>query len=140
MTTQVPEGFEPVLQEQTFIAHIGGIHRRQTDERVETCLVVKKHHTNPNGVVHGGVVMTMLDITLGMNAQAAVGRESGRHPITIQLSCSLVAGAREGELLRGEARVEASTRSLCFVSGRVHVDGRTVSSASAVFRIPSPPA
>ena len=48
--------------------------------------------------------MTMMDITLGSTAGAAIGF-GGVYP-TIQLSCSFIAGAFINEELRGEAVVK----------------------------------
>lgn len=53
-------------------------------------------------------------------------------------SCSMLAPARGGEPLFGEATVDHSTRTVTFVSARLHSEGRTVLTASAVFRNPRP--
>jgi uncharacterized protein (TIGR00369 family) len=135
----IPEGFEPIGQDDTFIGHVGGLHWRRHADATETCLVLAKQHTNPIGTAHGGLMMTLLDITLGATAQSHIGHSGEGHPATIQLSASLIAAAREGELLQGEARVDAATRTMSFVSGRLHVDGRTVMTGSAVFRNPPSP-
>jgi acyl-coenzyme A thioesterase PaaI-like protein len=80
----------------------------------------------------------MLDITLGATAESYLGVVEGRHPATIQLSTSMLAPARGGELIRGEARVDGSSRTVTFVSGRLASGDRTLITASAVFRNPAP--
>ena len=135
----IPEGFEPIGQDETFIGHVGGLHWRRLADRTETCIVLAKRHTNPIGTAHGGLLTTMLDITLGATAQSAIGHTGTGHPATIQLSANLIAAAHEGELLQGEARADAVTRTMSFVSGRLHVGGRTVITGSAVFRNPPSP-
>jgi uncharacterized protein (TIGR00369 family) len=132
------DGFVPVAQEGTFIGHIGGLHWKRLADRVETRLFLERKHTNPIGTAHGGLLMTMLDITLGATAQAFIGHHGEGHPATIQVSCSLIAAAREGELLCGEASVDSATRTMSFVSGRLHVAGKTILTGSAVFRNPPP--
>jgi uncharacterized protein (TIGR00369 family) len=138
-TATLPAGFVPVGEESSFIGHIGGLHWRTLEDRMETCVLLEARHTNPIGWAHGGLLMTLLDITLGATAQVALRHDRPGHPVTIQFSCNLVGAARLGALLRGEARVDASTRTMSFVSGRLHVDGRTVATGSAVFRNPPPP-
>jgi uncharacterized protein (TIGR00369 family) len=132
----IPAGFVPVLQPEGFIDLVAGIHWTQHEKSVETCLVVAKQHTNPIGTAHGGVILTLLDLTLGATAQAYLGHDGPGHPATIQLSTTFIAGARKGDLVMGEAAVDSATRTMSFVSGRLHVDGKTIATASAVFRNP----
>jgi uncharacterized protein (TIGR00369 family) len=138
-TIDTPDGFEPLGQDGTFLDHVGGLLWRRLPDRTDTCVLVQAHHANPNGTAHGGLLMTLLDITLGATAESFLGiRADGRHPATIQLSCSFLQAAATGHWLFGEARVERATRTLTFVSGRLHTGGETVLTASAVFRNPSP--
>jgi uncharacterized protein (TIGR00369 family) len=135
-SSAIPAGFEPVLQPETFIGLVAGIHWARRQNSVETCLVIAKHHTNPIGTAHGGVILTLLDLTLGASVQEHIGHDGPGHPATITLSTSFISGAREGDLLVGEATVDSATRTMSFVSGRVHVNGKTIATASAVFRNP----
>lgn len=128
--------FEDVGQHASFIGHVGGIGRRRTANGVETSLRVAPHHLNPNGTTHGGVLMTLLDITLGMSVEAFLKSESGRHPITIQLNCNMMAAAPEGALVIGQAQVDGSSKTMSWASGRLIADGRTLMTATAVFRNP----
>lgn len=130
--------FESVGQDTSFLGHVRGINRRRIGDSVETSLRVEKHHLNPNGTIHGGVLLTLLDITLGMNVEAVLNNQSGHHPITVQLNSNLIAAAREGEVISGEARVDGSSRTMSWASGRLHCDGRTLMTGSAVFRNPPP--
>lgn len=132
----VPEGFVPLDQEGTFLCHVGGLLWRRGTDRTDLCVSLAPHHLNPNGTAHGGFLMTVLDITLGATVESFLGADPDRHPVTLQLSCSMLAPARGGELLFGEATVDQSTRTVTFVSARLHSEGRTVLTASAVFRNP----
>lgn len=130
-------GFEDVGQETSFLGHVGGIGRRRTADGVETCLRMAPRHLNPNGTTHGGVLMTLLDITLGMTVEAYLDSQSGRHPITVQLNCNMMAAAPEGALVIGQAQVDGSSRTMTWASGRLVADGRTLMTGTAVFRNPS---
>jgi acyl-coenzyme A thioesterase PaaI-like protein len=134
----IPDGFVPLEQGGTFLDHVGGLLWRRHEDRTDTCLVLEPHHLNPNGTAHGGLLLTMLDITLGATAESYLGVVDGRHPATIQLSTSMLAPARDGELVLGEAVVDGSSRTVTFVSGRLHCAGRSLLTASAVFRNPAP--
>jgi len=129
--------FEDVGQHGSFIGHVGGLQRRQTDGGVETSLVVEPHHLNPNGTTHGGALMTMLDITLGMNVEAHLGsQDSGRHPITVQLNCNMMLAAPAGAQVIGTARIDGSTRTMTWASGQLVANGRVLMTGTAVFRNP----
>ncbi|URN01058.1 PaaI family thioesterase [Actinomadura madurae] len=132
----VPEGFVPLGQEGTFLDHVGGLMWRRGTDRTDVCVSPAPHHLNPNGTAHGGFLMTVLDITLGATVESYLGVNPDRHPVTLQLSCSMMAPAHGGELLFGEATVDQSTRTVTFASARLHSQGRTVLTASAVFRNP----
>jgi acyl-coenzyme A thioesterase 13 len=110
------DGFEEFVsfgQEDTFIGLVGPLYFRNLGDRTETKLVLERRHLNPNGSAHGGLLMTMMDITLGSTAGAAIGF-GGVYP-TIQLSCSFIAGAFMNEELRGEAEVHRMARTIAFV-------------------------
>jgi uncharacterized protein (TIGR00369 family) len=130
------DGFDSVGQNDSFIGHVGGIERRHGPGGVETRLRVGPHHLNPNGTTHGGVLMTMLDITLGMNVEAYLKSDGGRHPITIQLNCNMMLAAPEGALVIGQAQIDGSSRTMTWASGKLVADGRVLMTASAVFRNP----
>lgn len=129
--------FVPLGQEDSFLGHVGGILWRRLDDRTDIRLVVQPHHLNPNGHAHGGLLFTLMDITLGASVESYLGESTKGHPITVQLSSSLMGSVRAGETILGEARIESSTRTLTFVDGRLSTEeGRLLMSARAVFRNP----
>lgn len=131
---QEMDGFVSFGQEGTFIGLVGPIYFRNLGDRTETRLVLEQRHVNPTGSAHGGLLMTLMDITLGSTAGARIGHH-GVYP-TVQMSCNIMAGAKLGEELRGTAEVQRLTKTLAFVTGRLAVDDRVVMTAQAVFRNP----
>lgn len=128
--------FESVGQNHSFLGHVGGIERRSLDGGIETRLQIESHHLNPNGTAHGGVLLTLLDVTLGMAVEAFLRCEGDRHPVTIQLTSNMIAAAPAGATVIGQAQVEGNSRTMSWVSGRLVADGRTLMTGSAVFRNP----
>jgi acyl-coenzyme A thioesterase PaaI-like protein len=82
----------------------------------------------------GRSLMTMMDLTLARSAGRYLGHD--RVMATVQLSCNIMAAAREDEEVYGEAQVERATRLLTFVSGRLRVGERTLMTGTGVFRNP----
>jgi len=131
----LPAGFEAFDEAGTYIGLIGPLYRRREGGRVVLCLPIEQRHTNPMGTAHGGLLMTLVDLTLGMNVGAALGQDV---PVpTVQVSCSLIAAAKAGEIVFGDAEVDRVTRSFAFVSGALRAEGRVLVRASAIFRCPA---
>jgi acyl-coenzyme A thioesterase PaaI-like protein len=97
-------------------------------------LALGPQHTNSIGIASGGLLMTVLDITLGVNVSAEIGFK-GICP-TVQFSCNLISAAKTGDELIGEADVTKVTHSLIFANGRLSANGQVVATASGVFKIP----
>ncbi|MBL0421468.1 PaaI family thioesterase [Ramlibacter sp. AW1] len=136
--SQAPEaGFTLMEQGGTFMDHVGPVWSRADADGAVVLLRIGPQHTNPNASVHGGVLMTLIDVALGSALQAAMQGQGAGHPVTMQLSCSMVGAARLGDLVRAEARVDRLARSVGFSSGRIEAGGRLVMTASAVFKLPS---
>lgn len=129
-------GYTAIGQEGTFLDHVGGIEWRVAPDAVSIRLTVRPSHVNPNGTVHGGLILTLLDFTLGAEVERSLGAGQQGHPITIQLSSSMIGAASLGETILGSARVTARTKTMSFVSGEITCDGRLIASATAVFRNP----
>jgi len=90
---------------------------------------------NPNGVLHGGVVYTLVDYGMGGAVQA--GLPEGEHCATIEVKINYLAGVREGTLT-AETSVVKQGRNIAFLESKVTDDqGRLVATASGsmfVFR------
>jgi acyl-coenzyme A thioesterase PaaI-like protein len=127
-----------------FLGYLDGIWIRRHDAGLDTCLLVDAHHLNPNRTVHGGVLLSLLDYTLGGTTEQVLAisnhndpEASRQHPITISLTTQFTGGARHGLPLFGRAWVQRRTRSITFVAGELTSGDLTVATASAVFKNPS---
>ena len=96
-------------------------------------LPVEAHLTNSMGKVHGGVIMSLLDVALCTAARTLHPQSQG--VITINLSTSFI-GAGDGERLLAEARVMKDGRSMSFVEGEArNADGSLVAKAVGTVRV-----
>ena len=81
---------------------------------------------------HGGVVMTLLDVTMGSAARSMVPHAAG--VVTVDMSVSFIA-AGHGRLTV-EARVLRSGASIIFCEGEMRdADGEMVAKAMASFKV-----
>ncbi len=99
-------------------------------------LAVRPEHMNPYGVLHGGVVYTLVDYAMG---GALVSRlEPGERCATLEVKIQYLAPMQEGRL-RAEARVVERTKRIGILEARAYADGdRLVALATGTFYIHSP--
>jgi acyl-coenzyme A thioesterase PaaI-like protein len=128
-------GFSVFGEPGGFVHRNGPLYIRTEGDRPVLKMLLGPEHVNRLNIASGGLLMTVIDITLGTTVSAVIGYE-GICP-TVQINCNLVSTARRGEWLYGEAEVTQETRSLAFATGRLRVDDRIIATASGVFKIPS---
>src|SRR5258708_10657276 len=96
-------------------------------------LPAEPHLTNSLGKVHGGVIMSLLDVALCTAARTLHPESVG--VITINMSTSFI-GAGDGARLLADARVMKDGRSLSFVEAEAkNEDGTLVAKAVATVRV-----
>lgn len=93
-------------------------------------LRVTEQHCNSHGIVHGGLLMTMIDLTLVITAKGAPDEKL----VTVSLNSEFMASASVGDLIRAEGELMRRTRSMAFVRGQVVCGDRTLMAASAVLK------
>lgn len=120
-----------------FAGLVGPLWMRKEEALWAYGLLATPEHTNPVGLVHGGLLTTLMDYALGAIAWEAVDR---RACVTVQLDTHFVSAARPGQFLEARGRVVRATSSLVFLQGRVEVAGSEIIVASAVFKVIDKPA
>jgi acyl-coenzyme A thioesterase PaaI-like protein len=102
-------------------------------------LMTDDDHGNPNGVVHGGVMMAFADHGLSMIAWEAAERTLCT---TIQLNTHFLDTIHPGEFVELRAEVTRRTRGLVFVRGVIGVRGhdaeRDVGAVDGIWRVLRP--
>jgi uncharacterized protein (TIGR00369 family) len=108
--------------------------RAETREKGRAVISLPMHEELRNswGFAHGGVVVTLLDVSMG-SAAATVDAEA-LGIVTIDLSVSFLRSA--DTQLRAEGRVLGSGRSVVYCEGEVRAaDGELVAKALGTFRL-----
>lgn len=112
---------------------IGLVLTRRDHGGCSSEIVLERHHLSMVGRVHGGVLATVLDTTLG---GAVFGRiPDGQGCATLSLNISYFRPVVEGKLVC-TARVENLSRQTAYVTGEiVDAEGRLIAAATATFFI-----
>jgi uncharacterized protein (TIGR00369 family) len=116
-----------------FLTHLRIVTDALGKGTAQLSLPVEAHLTNSLGTVHGGVIMSLLDVALCTAARTLHPESVG--VITINLSTSFI-GAGGGARLLADARVLKDGRSMSFVEAEAkNEDGTIVAKAIATVRV-----
>ena len=123
-----------------FIEFIGGRFEEWSEDCVRISLVLESHHTNPNGVMHGGVITTLMDEVLGGAIASVRGMEVMRAAphATVEMNASFLAAARPGDRIVVEGRVLRLGKSIAFGEAEAYRgDGELIAKGRLTFAIPN---
>lgn len=109
---------------------VRALHQRDGEAILE--LVLREEHMNSWQMAHGGVVMTVLDIVMGMSAKSLDPASSGA--ATIELKTNFIQPATGRIIGRGLAQRQG--RSLVFVEGELRNDAQELlARATGTFKL-----
>ncbi|MEM7059482.1 MAG: PaaI family thioesterase [Pseudomonadota bacterium] len=103
---------------------------RLDDGTDHVILRAAERHCNTHGIVHGGLLMTMIDLALVATAKT----EPDDRFVTVSLNSEFVASGRKGDLIEARGTLTRRGRSLSFVQGQVTSGDRVLLTASAVMK------
>ena len=115
-----------------FIGSVGPLWTRKEAEAWAYGFVATSQHTNPAGIVHGGLLMTLIDHALS----AIAWEDADRRPcVTIQIDVRFLDAVRPSALIEARGRVVRRTATLSFTEGQLTVGTNVVATASALLKI-----
>jgi len=116
-----------------FVSHLKILTEALGEGTARLSLPIEPHLTNSLGTVHGGVIMSLLDVALCTAARTLHPESTG--VVTIDLSTSFIGGG-SGARLFADARVLKDGKSMTFVEAEAkNEDGSLVAKAIATVRV-----
>jgi uncharacterized protein (TIGR00369 family) len=116
-----------------FVAHLRILTEKLGEGTAELSLPIEPHLSNSLGTVHGGVIMSLLDVALCTAARTLHPQSTG--VVTIDMSTSFIGGGSGGKLM-AEARVLRDTKTMTFVEAEAkNEDGSLVAKAMGTVRV-----
>lgn len=112
-------------------------YRTEIDRRDGSCtvtLTLEPRHLNRHGILHGGMVATVLDVVCGNTASQFFDPENHADLVTVSLNLSYVAGARGGTIT-ARARPTGGGKSIAYIFGELFdEEGRLLATANGIFK------
>ena len=106
-----------------------------SEDHAEVGLIIETKHLNRSGVLHGGVLTTIMDAALGYTGIHSPPGEEPRRAFTLSLSSHFIAVAKPGSRLTVSARRSGGGRSVFFAACEVHdQEGRLIAQGDGVFK------
>ncbi|WP_439815784.1 PaaI family thioesterase [Zavarzinia sp. CC-PAN008] len=130
----VPEGWEEMTLSDPFEQVIGPFYHRRTERGRDFAFRAGARHFNTGGagVVHGGMILSFLDASLGACAYDAI---RPGHAATLNLSTEFVSAAKLGDWVECRCEVLRQTRSILFVRGMLLANDKVVANASSLWKV-----
>jgi len=134
-----PDGFEPFPFAQGFATLVGPIFQRlgEVDGRTNLALGfrVAPHHCNPAGICHGGMLMTVMDIAIGVNT--AIAAQTQTFTPSVNLTYDFLRPGMIGEWLETRIDFAHTTKRTGFAAGLLIGPNGPVLRANGICKIPS---
>lgn len=104
------------FRQSAFVEFVGGRLEEWREGYVRLVLRLQERHTNPHGLMHGGVITTLMDEVLGGVIASVRGMEAmWKAPhATVDMNVTFLSNARAGDEIFVEGRVLKIGRSVAF--------------------------
>ncbi len=99
---------------------LGGVLQDVGENSVKVAHIVRPEMTNPAGILHGGMIATMLDDVMGMTVMVKYNPNFTHFYSTINLQIDYLASAREGATVIATSNIVKAGNKIIYVEGWLH--------------------
>jgi len=136
-SVDTPEGYTETPLWDPYEALMGPIFDKRIandagEDELWMAFRVDDRHLNMRKVVHGGMMASFADATLGTVAWNAVDRAPC---VTLSMQMNFLKGPREGDLIECRPHLTRKTRSILFVGGEFYVGSDLVLTATSLWKV-----
>jgi acyl-coenzyme A thioesterase 13 len=129
----VPEGFAPLFRSSPFLDLIGPLFYREEITNFRVGMRVLPVHANSANCMHGGLIATLADISLGY--VTAASHQPPLHMVTTSLTVDYVSLARLGSWVEACVVIDKTGKRLAFSHASIYGDNKLIATARAVFSV-----
>lgn len=122
-----------IMKIDGFMGLVGPLLKsKQPEDRNLYGLQTNEMHKNAIGIVHGGVITSLLDQVIAIEAWNAADRQP---TVTVQMDTRFLGAAKAGDFLETRAKICHATRSLMFADADVTCGTTPIANATAIMKI-----
>ncbi len=110
-----------------------GLETKRIDGGAEVRLEIKEQMLNSRGLVHGGVICSLVDQAIGAAVHFALGR--GRRAVTVELKVNFLAPTTGGVLIARGRLLREGKRLIVGEAEIVDRDGRMIAKALGTWAV-----
>jgi len=133
VTADIPSGFEPHFRKSPFTDPWEPLYSKKTDRGVSMGLQLGRPHTNSRGLIHGGLIASLADNSMGYSCAQATGWTTSF--VTVTLAVDYIGSAKIGQWLAVECEVIKTGSTLCFAQSLIKADDAVIARANGTFRV-----
>ena len=133
VTVDIPSGFEPHFRKSPFTDPWEPLYSRKTDRGVSMGLQLGRPHTNSRGLIHGGLIASLADNSMGYSCAQVMGWTTSF--VTVSLAVDFIGSAKIGQWLVSECEVIKTGSTICFAQSLIKADDVVIARANATFRV-----
>ena len=130
----IPAGFKPFGRISPFTEMLGPLHSKGEGYQLVIGLRAERKHCNTRGYVHGGVLATLADTSMGYTI--AFLHAPPKSLVTASLTIDYADSASEGDWLESHVDVLKMGSRLAFANCYIVAGSERIARASAVFAVP----
>ena len=114
-------------------AVMGKLITRREGDKCRLRMFPERKHENLQGIVHGGVTLALIDVSL-FTTMHIIGSGNAGPSVTLELSTQFVGAGRMSEPLDAVTEIVRETGKLVFVRGTVEQSDNRVAAFSGIIR------
>lgn len=126
-----PPGWVLQSHPQTFSAHAGPFYFREKGPTPGVGFFAEPHHANLGGIVHGGALMTLADMSLWDICRRV---EGDFRAVTVTLNSEFLAPGPVGAFIEASGEMTKAGRGFLFARGLVTAEGKSLLSFSGTLK------
>ncbi|MBA3771423.1 MAG: PaaI family thioesterase [Ramlibacter sp.] len=126
-----PPGFEPLFRTSPFLDATGPFFYKPLEQGFTVGLRVLERHTNASGSLHGGLVATLADVSLGY--VTATSQTPALRMLTTSLGIDFVGTAKIGDWVESHVSIVKVGSRLAFANTMITSNDAPIASARVVF-------
>ena len=131
--SNIPDGFKPSGFEGKYLSMVGPYYTKPGANGICVGLWVTDQHINYVDIAHGGVLATLADVSLSLQAHRA--EDPALNVTTISLTTNFLGPAMLGDWLEAESQIDRMGKRICYTSGIIRSGEKTVMTMTGVFNI-----